>query len=66
MSTLLTEKQAAERLSLSLATLRRRRMERRPPGFVKIGASVRYRPEDVEAFIEASVVKGGGKNQEDA
>lgn len=56
MTNLLNEKEAAEMLSVSLATLRRRRSEGRPPQFVKIGSSVRYRLEHLEAFIAASVV----------
>ena len=53
---LLTEKEASEVLSLSLATLRRRRGKGRPPQFVKIGSSVRYRVEDLDAFIQDSLV----------
>jgi predicted DNA-binding transcriptional regulator AlpA len=56
MSNLLTEKDASELLSLSLATLRRRRTEGRPPRFVKIGASVRYRAEDLDDFVQSSLV----------
>jgi predicted DNA-binding transcriptional regulator AlpA len=64
MTNLLTERECAERLALSLATLRRRRCEGRPPKWIKIGASVRYRLEDLEEFIDASVVKLDGKNKE--
>jgi len=56
MFDLLTEKEVAQRLSLSLANLRRRRSQGRPPRWVKIGASVRYRSEDLDAFINASLV----------
>jgi predicted DNA-binding transcriptional regulator AlpA len=58
---LMTEKEAAEKLAVSLATLRRRRLERRPPDWVKIGASVRYKVEDLESFIESCVVVGEGR-----
>jgi predicted DNA-binding transcriptional regulator AlpA len=61
MDSLLTERQVAERLSVSLATLRRRRCEGRPPAFVKIGASVRYRTEDIDAFVESSLACATGK-----
>jgi predicted DNA-binding transcriptional regulator AlpA len=54
---LLNEKEAAELLNLSLATLRRRRCDGRPPRFIKIGASVRYCAQDLDDFIEASRVK---------
>jgi predicted DNA-binding transcriptional regulator AlpA len=55
MLNLLTEKEVSELLSISLATLRRRRTEGRPPQFVKIGASVRYRTEDIDAFVQSSL-----------
>jgi excisionase family DNA binding protein len=60
MSTLLTETEAAERLRVSLATLRRRRCEGRAPAYIKVGASVRYRVEDLDAFIESCLVAAGG------
>lgn len=50
---LLTEHEVAQRLKVSVATIRRRRLLRRPPEWVKIGASVRYRPEAVERLIES-------------
>jgi predicted DNA-binding transcriptional regulator AlpA len=58
---LLTEKELAKELAISLATLRRRRAEGRPPLFVIIGASVRYRKEDIDAFIQSSVKPITGK-----
>jgi predicted DNA-binding transcriptional regulator AlpA len=66
MSSLLTEREAAEQLSLSLATLRRRRCEGRPPKWIKIGASVRYRSEDLEAFIQSCTVGRGEEEQQAA
>jgi predicted DNA-binding transcriptional regulator AlpA len=56
MTNLLTDKETAETLAVSLATLRRRRTEGRPPQFVKIGASVRYRAEDLDDFVQSSLV----------
>ena len=50
---LLTEHEVAQRLNVSVATIRRRRLLRRPPEFVRIGSSVRYRPEAVERLIES-------------
>ncbi len=47
------EHEAAARLGLKVATLRRWRWSGRGPPFIKIGAAVRYDPDDVEAFIEA-------------
>jgi excisionase family DNA binding protein len=51
-SQLLTEKEAAQRLGLSVSTLQQRRFRGRLPAFVKLGKAVRYRPEDLDAFIE--------------
>ena len=50
---LLNEADAARRLGLAVATLRRWRWSGKPPLFVKIGAAVRYDPADLEAFISA-------------
>jgi predicted DNA-binding transcriptional regulator AlpA len=52
LDALLTEHQVAELLKVSVATIRRRRLFRLPPDFVKIGASVRYRPEAIQRLIE--------------
>ena len=52
--TLLTEYQVAELLKVSVATIRRRRLLRQPPDFLKIGASVRYRRESIQRLIESS------------
>lgn len=51
MYTLLTEQELAKQLSVSLASVRRWRINGRGPLFVKVGASVRYRPEEVEAWL---------------
>lgn len=52
IETLLTEHQVAELLRISVATIRRRRLLRQPPDFVKIGASVRYRREAIQRLID--------------
>jgi predicted DNA-binding transcriptional regulator AlpA len=54
LETLLTEYQVAELLKVSVATIRRRRLLRQPPDFVKIGASVRYRREAIQRLIESA------------
>jgi predicted DNA-binding transcriptional regulator AlpA len=54
LETLLTEHQVAELLKVSVATIRRRRLFRQPPDFVKIGASVRYRREAIRRLIESA------------
>jgi predicted DNA-binding transcriptional regulator AlpA len=50
---LIDEHEAAARLGLMVATLRRWRWARRGPRWVKVGAAVRYSPADLAAFIEA-------------
>ena len=49
----LTERPAAEYLGLSVRTLQKRRFEGQGPSYLKIGRSVRYRLEDLDAFLEA-------------
>jgi excisionase family DNA binding protein len=51
--TLLTPAEVAERLRVSTRTLEFWRHQGRGPAYVKIGKRVRYRPDDVERFIEA-------------
>jgi len=60
MYTLLTEEEAAKRLHVSLASIRRWRVERRGPQFIKVGSLVRYRPEDLESWL-ASLPTGGSR-----
>lgn len=50
---LLNEQEVAQLLRVSVGTIRRRRLFRQPPEWVKIGASVRYRPEAIERLIES-------------
>lgn len=55
---LFTETEVARRIHVSLACLRRWRLERRGPQFIKIGPLVRYRPEELEAWL-ATLPTGG-------
>lgn len=50
---LIDEHEAAAQLGLSVLTLRRWRWARKGLPFVKIGAAVRYLPNDISAAIEA-------------
>ena len=50
---LVDEHEAAARLGLTVATMRRWRWARRGPHWVKVGAAVRYLPSDLANFIEA-------------
>ena len=53
MSSLMTEDEVSKRLNVSVASLRRWRLQRRGPTFIKVGVLVRYRPEDLEAWLAA-------------
>ena len=59
MLNLLTETDIAERLKVSLASVRRWRLEKRGPAFVKVGACVRYRPEDLEFWVTSLPTASG-------
>ena len=50
---LLNEHQVANFLQLSVASVRRWRLFRTGPKYLKIGAAVRYRREDVESWIDS-------------
>jgi len=54
IESLLTEQEVAKLLKVSVATIRRRRLFRQPPEYLKIGASVRYRREAIQRLIEAA------------
>jgi len=51
---LLTEKDVARLLRVSVATIRRRRLLKQPPTWLKIGALVRYRREAISRLIEGA------------
>ena len=55
-TTALTERQVAEQLGLSVATLRAWRHRGKGPRFLRLGRSVRYLPSDVDEFVRASAV----------
>ena len=62
---LLNEHAVAELLGVSVATVRRWRLLRQGPKFIRVGAaSVRYRPEDVKTYIEQCPAFGGGASKE--
>lgn len=64
LETLLNEHDVARIVGLSVASVRRWRLLRRGPKFVKMGASVRYRSEDFLAWLETRPT--GGENLADA
>lgn len=52
MTTLLKAPEVAERLKLSLKTVRKWTCEKKIP-YIKIGSSVRFREDDIEAWLKA-------------
>jgi predicted DNA-binding transcriptional regulator AlpA len=63
---LLTEADVAKKLRVTLACLRRWRLERRGPKFIKLGALVRYRPDDIVAWLESRPAGGTPAKPPDA
>lgn len=61
MYTLLTEEEVAKQLHVSVASLRRWRLERRGPQFIKVSSLVRYRPEEIEVWLAALPTGGTGR-----
>ena len=49
----LTENQVAQRLNVSIATVRRWRMRNLGPPFKKIGASVRYATDELKSWVDS-------------
>lgn len=54
---LLDEKQVAKLLRVSLASVRRWRQHKAGPTYIKAGACVRYRREDVDAWLRTREVR---------
>jgi len=60
---LLTEHEYARITKRSVASVRRDRLLRQGCPFVKLGALVRYRPDDVRAHLERSLQRTTVRNQ---
>jgi hypothetical protein len=58
---LFDERSAANVLSCSVALLRKWRLFREGPSYVKIGRLVRYRQDDLNAFLDSHRVETGGQ-----
>jgi hypothetical protein len=54
----MTEEEVAKRLNVSVGSLRRWRLLKKGPVYVKINSLVRYRPEDLDSWLSA-LPKGG-------
>jgi len=65
MQSFLTEKEVAEQIKVSLASLRRWRLLQRGPRFIKVGALVRYRVEDLEQWMETLPTGGTAPPRQD-
>jgi hypothetical protein len=65
LETLLTEREYAGITKRSVASVRRDRLLRQGCPYVKLGALVRYRPDDVRAHLERSLRRPGDAIQAD-
>ncbi len=63
LETLLNEHDVARITDLSVGSVRRWRLLRQGPKYIKIGAAVRYKAEDISAWLE-SRPSGGGHQME--
>jgi predicted DNA-binding transcriptional regulator AlpA len=61
LETLLNEHDVARVTGLSVASVRRWRLFRQGPKYLKIGAAVRYKPEDISAWLESRPSGGNGQ-----
>jgi len=55
---LLTERDVARMTGLSVGTVRRWRLLRQGPKYLKLGAAVRYKPEDISTWLESRPTGG--------
>jgi predicted DNA-binding transcriptional regulator AlpA len=55
---LLNEREVARITGLSVASVRRWRLLRLGPRYIKIGAAVRYKPEDIAKWLETRPTGG--------
>jgi len=62
LETLLNEDDVARITGLSVASVRRWRLLRQGPKYLKIGAAVRYKPEDISGWLQSR--PSGGEHQE--
>ena len=65
IETLLNDRDVARITGMSLASVRRWRLHRQGPKYLKINSAVRYRPQDITAWLE-SRPRGGGQPHSEA
>ena len=56
---LLSEREVARIAGVSIVTVRRWRLLRAGPRYLKIGSAVRYKPEDISILLESRPTGGG-------
>jgi predicted DNA-binding transcriptional regulator AlpA len=59
LEALLNERDVSRITGLSVASIRRWRLLRQGPRYLKISSAVRYRAEDVQAWLESRPTGGG-------
>lgn len=57
---LLTEQDVAKMIGLSRSSLQKQRAKQKGLGFIKLGRSVRYRPEDVIRYLQEHRIEPRG------
>jgi len=62
LTTLLNEYDVARVTGLSVASVRRWRFLKQGPKYLKIGSAVRYRPEDITAWLASRPTGGEGRS----
>jgi predicted DNA-binding transcriptional regulator AlpA len=62
LESLLNEREVADITGLSVASVRRWRLLKQGPKYIKIGTSVRYTPESIREFV-ATRPTGGGQTE---
>jgi predicted DNA-binding transcriptional regulator AlpA len=63
LQTLLDEHKVAEITGMSLASIRRWRLLRQGPRYLKLGSAVRYKIEDLLAWLESRPCGGGQQTE---
>jgi len=64
IESLLREKEVAKILNVSIGKVRHLRLTGGGPAFIKIGDSVRYKPEEIRKFIDSIVLQTVTKKRE--
>ncbi len=62
LSPFLNDREVAEMLGVSVATVRRWRLIKQGPRYLKLGGLCKYRPEDLQSWIESLPAGGASAN----